>query len=519
MCIILLGSLKWRTVMGSGRMECFRSRLAAADRFRLSLFVMFLCIATGLIAQGQYFEPFHASSKKLFARASPSTPAYSMAFDSTQAAGADSIFFHFGALDQGAGEVVPGCIGWGDPNCYKANKPIWSGSLFLSDNNGTYWMRNVFGDSLRFDLGMIVGDTAMFFQDATQRFTIVKSEPDTMTVLDFIDSVYTYTVLHTDLSNQPIASVLNGDSLIVGKQLGMIRFFRVDSFPQVLEPLELVGNKGPDLGLHRITSTMVYDYQPGDVVQTKSYEGGGYPPLPFSYWTDSVLTRLDTPDSVSYQIAWEYFNADGTITNSGSGIIRYSKSEVLADLPFERFNGSHISLNRTSGCGTAIWILASELVPGIGLCPSENCWLNGDTGGPPPQSSNGLHLGLTATHYYFQTPINPWDQPYWNIRSLVYYRKNGVDCGTEQHVGIRESAVSKPIAVFPVPSEGLLSISSAQVIRSIRISDSHGRTVLASSHRSLVIDLDLSAFAPGVYQLELSTEDGQLVHHQFVLIR
>lgn len=440
-----------------------------------------------------------------------------MAFDSARSIGTDSIYFHFGDLDQGAGEVVPGCLGWGDPNCYKANKPIWSGSLFLTNNNGTYWMRNVFGDSVRFDLDFNVGDTAMIFQDLTQRFSMLKSVPDTMTVLDFIDSVYTYTILHTDLNDQPIASALNGGSLIVGKQLGWIRIFRIDSFPQVLEPLELVGNKGPDLGLHQITSAMVYDYQPGDVVQTKSYVGGGYPPLPFSYWKDSVFARLDTPDSVRYQIAWESFNADGTITNSGIGTLNYSKYEVLAELPFERFNGSNITLNRTNACGFANWVLARELVPAIWFCTIDNCWVNGDTGGPPPQSSSSFQLGITATHSYFQTPINPWDEPYWNIRSLVYYRKNDVACGTEQHVGIVDQTVSKPIVVFPVPSEGPLHISSAKIIRSFSISDSRGRMVLESSPGSFVTHVDLTGLAPGVYHLELLIEDGQIAHRQIVL--
>lgn len=440
-----------------------------------------------------------------------------MAFDSAGSVGTDSIYFHFGELDQGAGEVVPGCLGWGDPNCYKANNPIWAGSLFLTNNNGTYWMRNVFGDSLRFDLGMTVGDTAMFFQDASQRFSIVKAGPDTMSVLDLIDSVYTYTIAHTDLVDQPIASALNGGSLIVGKTLGLIRFFKIDSFPQVLEPIELIGNKGPDLGLHQITSAMVYDYQPSDVVQTKSYEGGGYPPLPFSYWKDSVLARLDTPDSVRYEMAWESFNADGTITNSGIGTLNYSKLEVFAELPFERFNGSNITLSRTSDCGIANWVLARELVPAIWFCTFDNCWVNGDSGGPPPQSSSSYHLGITATHYYFQTPINPWDQPYWNIRSLVYYRKNGVECGTEQHVGIMEPIGPTPIVVFPIPSQGPLSITSAKIIRSFSISDSRGRVVLASSPGSLVTHVDLSDLAPGVYHLTLLTEDGRVAHRQVAL--
>ena len=496
-----------------------RHSSACERRFRGALITAVVSIAVGTIAQGQYFTPFHVASKKLFAQPAPVTPAYSMAFDSAFAAGADSIYFHFGALDQEAGEDVPGCVGWGDPFCYKANKPIWSGSLFLTDNNGTYWMRNTFGDSLRFDLNILPGDTAVFFQDATQQFSLVKSGPDTLSILDFIDSVYTYTIVHTDLNHQPIASALNGGSLIVGKQLGLIRFFRIDSFPQVLEPLELIGNKGPDLGLHRITSAMVHDHQPGDIVQTKSFDGFGYPPLPFSYTKISILARFDSPDSVEYEIEWETFNAAGTSFNSGAGTSRYSKQDVLAELPFERFNGSHITLNRASTCGIAIWRLSSEVLPGIWPCPEGDCWVNGDTGGPPPQSSSWLHLGLAETHYYFQTPFNSWDQPYWDIKSLVYYRKDGVDCGTQQYLGIADAEISGSVTVAPMPSTGPITISSSRIIRSLTISDSQGRAVLALNPRSTIIRVDLSALTSGTYHLLLIREDDRVVHRQIMLIR
>ncbi|MCU0319272.1 MAG: hypothetical protein MUE88_04260 [Flavobacteriales bacterium] len=443
------------------------------DQFRIALLFVLLWSAVAMQAQDPYFKPFQASSKKLFVRDAPSTPGYDLAFDSAATLGTDSIYFHFGAMDLASGEMVPGCSGWGDPYCYTANTPIWSGTLFLSNNIGTYWMRNNLGDSLRFELGMAIGDTSVFFQDAVQRFSLIKSTPDTMTVLSYTDSIYRYTITHTDLNDLPIQSVLNGGSLVVGKQLGLITFFKIDSFPQVLEPLLLFGSKDPDVGLHQITSAMVRDHQPGDVIQTRSYQGGGYPPLPFSYRKESILARSDTPDSVQYLIDLEYSTANGT-TNSGTASLRYSKQDVLAELPFDRFNGSIMSLTRTNGCAGPTWRFNSELVPGMWECPEGNCWIYGDTQGPPPVSSNALYLGISDSHYYFQTPVSSWDAPYWNIKNIVYYIKNGIECGTEFHVGLGGSVVPGSIKVFPNPSEGPITISSHELLRSVRIVDGRG---------------------------------------------
>lgn len=506
-------------LQGGRCFERLRSPKQRMDQLHTALMVVLLLSAAGMQAQHPFFKPFQASSKKLFVRDAPSTPGYSLAFDSAAVLGSDSIYFHFGAMDAAAGEIVPGCSGWGDENCYTANTPIWSGTLFISNTTGTHWMRNNLGDSLRFELGMPIGDTSVFFQDAVQRFSIIKSAPDTMTVLGYTDSIYRYTITHTDLNDLPIQSVLNGSSMVIGKQLGLTEFFRIDSFPQVLEPLVLFGSKDPDLGLHQITSALVHDHQPGDVIQTRSYQGGGYPPFPFSHYKQSILARSDTPDSVQYQIAWEYSNGAGTITNSGTGLARYAKHDVLAELPFDRFNGSYLSFTRTNGCGTLIWSLKSEPVPGMWECPDGNCWIYGDTQGPPPESSNALILGIAETHYYFQTPVTAWDAPYWNIKNVVYYIKNGIECGTEFHVGTRESMNSATIQVFPIPSEGPITISSHEVLRFVRIVDGRGAEVLTANPRAAIAHYDLSSFDNGIYHIELIDQYGLVSRQQLVLLR
>lgn len=90
----------------------------------------------------------------------------------------------------------------------------------------------------------------IFYEDELQRFSISRVSPgaDTMSILGMIDSVYRYQISHTDLQGNFINSGLNSREIIIGKQLELISFFRIDSFPQVLKPLILMGNESADAG-------------------------------------------------------------------------------------------------------------------------------------------------------------------------------------------------------------------------------------------------------------------------------
>lgn len=486
------------------------------------LAILTCCIVVDTV-HAQYFKPFHAGSKKLYAQPIVPTDGFSLAFDSAMADGNDSIHFHFGAFNDTSTYLDPLCTGWGSPYCYRAELPLWSGSLFRTDNAGTYLFRTLSGDTLRFNFNTAIGDTATFHEDAIQRFSFVKSGPDTMTVLGYTDSVYTYIISHTDLDSLPIASALDQHAIIIGKELGLIRFFRVDSFPFVLEPLDLIGNKGPDLGFHRITSASVHDYQPGDIVQYRTYSGNILPfGQPFDYTKHTILSRTDTPDSVIYDVASEYFNINSTNSTTGTSVLKYSKNAVLAELPFERFDGALVTLrySATPSCALPLWRLGRDVQTALGPCGTGGCWIATDTQGPPPTSFQTTTLGVGTGHSFYQETYSvPFSTYYFDIKSHVYFKKNGVECGTEIHVGFEGIQRPRPISVVPDPTSGPVTITASQVIGTVEIVDHFGRSMLCVRPHAFQLDLDLSALAPGMYHARILLHDGSTSHHALMVVR
>lgn len=478
-------------------------------------------IASG--ASAQYYKPFHAASKKLFAQGTEPSGGYDLAFDSATVQGSDSVFHHFGALNDTSTYLHPACYGWGSPYCYRAELPLWSGALFRTDNAGTYWFRTLDGDTLHFDLDAEVGVQHVFYEDSVQRFACVKSGPDTMTILGAMDSVFIYEVAHSDMDGQPIASALNGQPIIIGKALGLVRFFQVDHFPAVLTPLALIGNKGPDLGLHRISSADVYDYQPGDIIQSKSYSGNTLPPdQSFFYSKCTILSRTDTPDTVAYDCASETFTVGSSYASLDTSTIAHYKHDTLAELPFTRFDGAHMSFrfSSTPWCAVPLWRLSHDDVPTLAPCYEyPRCWVAYDTQGPPPTSSGGLILGVGQSHSYYDPPVYSWEQHYFSLRSFPYIRKNGVDCGIEVNVGMMESHRSTPISVTPNPTDGLVTISAAQNIRSVRIVDGYGRLAHLMGAVGARIGIDLSHLPSGTYVAGITFLDGSRSHQRFQVAR
>lgn len=118
--------------------------------------ILLLVIAINSAVQAQYYKPFTGTSKKLFTEHPLPDNGHSMAFDTSLAIGVDPVHFHFGALNLGSTMIDPLCQGWGSEYCYRTELPVWSGSLFRTNEQGTYWFRTLNGDSLRFDLGSLL---------------------------------------------------------------------------------------------------------------------------------------------------------------------------------------------------------------------------------------------------------------------------------------------------------------------------------------------------------------------------
>jgi hypothetical protein len=106
------------------------------------------------------------------------------------------------------------------------------------------------------------------------------------------------------------------------------------------------------------------------------------------------------------------------------------------------------------------------------------------------------------------------------IYALAVERNGVVWCGTatqgvvrfdENNVsGTGELVTNSPLSIFPNPTSGLLHVNATKTeMKSIRISDTQGRSVVSKSFSSIAsVTLDVKELPAGVYFLSVQTGDG-----------
>ncbi len=424
---------------------------------KILLFVLVVCSS---VCMGQNYRLFNSSSKKLFSEYPINQNGYSISFDSVRFNGNDSVYYNFGKLNS---STINGdtCHFWVGPQCNQLDQATWIGKQINTDTSFSkfYTLNN---DSLSFNFTTNPIDTITFYSDLTQNFLMVYENDDTLSILNNIDSARSYKIIHTDLSGNIINSNLNNQKIILSKNYGLVRFFQVDSFPQILKPLTIVGNTNPTGGLFQITNEMLYDYQPGDEIQYHEY----YLYANFSYYyydryrKYTILNRTTTSDSLIYQVQQDLFYVDSTPTFTSTIVLRYYRSTLVANIPFELFNGHKNSLWLQDFCGTKRWRFNSNAYDNDwGYCLLDNCWGHYDVGGWPYDEDINYVPGLGIYSYWHYHNFNPggYEQ---GSNSIVYYKKNGILCGPEVMVGINEQGNNIPhFSVYPNPTTSSFTIN------------------------------------------------------------
>ena len=408
-----------------------------------------LLIFISSLTFSQNYKLFNASSKKLF---TDSTNAFSISFDSVKANGSDSVYHNFSRLNDTVINSDTCHYWWGAHTCNQQDKPVWAGGKIKFNNLGVYQFHNLAGDTLNFDFTKIIGDTSLMYKDATQKFLFVFEKSDTLTTLNYFDSARFYNILHTDLAGNPINSKLNGKEIVIAKNLGLVQFFQIDSFPQQLRHLYLAGNEFPTCGMFKLTDEMIYDYQPGDEIQF--YNSGYYPSNSYQNYSNYVKytfkNRIVTTDSLKYEVFRTTYDVFAGHTSTDTITLKYYRNNIVSQIPFDFFDGSVRKLYMSNYCNMKLWSYNVKPQLSAGYCSIDNCWGPVDTGGPPPESSTTYVTGL-GIYYWDSRIVSP--SGYITSSQIVYFKKNGITCDTEVVMGINSNYdLSHNIIIKPNPA-------------------------------------------------------------------
>lgn len=400
--------------------------------------------------------------------------------------------------------------------------PTWAGAQVKVLPNGTHVFHSAFVDDppITLEFSTVPGSGTLMAAAIDQEFLMSYDGESTMDILGQSEPVHQWTILHQDQFGNAIASPLNGAHIRIGENIGLVDFFRVDSFPLILEPISLVGQASPALGLYEITPAVLEDHQPGDEVQFhETYDLYNGPP-----WADYdryrkqvYLAREETPEAVVYTVRQEVFDVGGTVLTVDTILIEADRTTILGTIPFERFNGSWPQLREAGYCGTPMWTLTQPLHNGIDYCAEEHCYGGTDTGGPPVEGSTTyvVGLGVLDLDEYIFSPNG-----FSRHHAIVYFKKSGVECFEEVMTGTGQTgAVQTTFDLSPNPTDGLVTISSRKPVLGAKVIDMHGQEINNYVLEVQKDKLDMHAAAPGLYLVRLRFVDGTVGTQRLVLRR
>jgi len=470
---------------------------------KMKNFLILAIISITVQASAQDYKLFNAGTRKLFTSSLIPDSTYGFVFDSVAEVGNDSVYFpNTGLTDWITSDT---CEFWGGNECIKQDLPSWMGSSVIFDNNSCYSFFNNSGDTLQFNFDLSPGDSSLFYEDASQMFYMHYEGRDTTTVLGLKDSVKFFRISHMDADGNPINSTLNNQIITFGKDLGFIDFFMIHHFPDELLPVSLLGNKSPAVGIWAITYEMLYDHQPGDVIQYSDlYSNPGGPPwLNYHrYITHTFLSRDVTPDSIIYQVARFTFEADSITGMADTIFLKYRRNAILVKIPFDHIEREaplrFKDFYRADFCDINLWAYTN--LPGFFIyCPADNCWGPYDLY-PVVFETYEYVLGLGIYREIVDCPLG-YPAGFFHPYVIIFFKKNGIECGNQVIVNIPETVGAGSVfMIYPNPANDYLIVRSGMVqTGTIYLSDLNGREILSTSIDGPVTRIDTAILKPGMY--------------------
>lgn len=248
-----------------------------------------------------------------------------------------------------------------------------------------------------------------------------------------------------------------------------------------------------------LTNRQVYDFEVGDVFQTRVYHSSNTVP---TFFSDTVINKYFSlnNDTVFYGInRLTYIPSQPTPTYNYSSIIEvYPNLDSVAqhDEPIHCSNVpvTDTIYNSPDYCNQNIWKISSNA--------DTNCFE--DT-------------------YYNSTLIEGCGGPYYDAISvaffyekvLVYFKKDNTSCGTSFTTDISEINALEGLFIFPNPTSSKLYFTSSNKrnYSSYVITNFTGKILKTNSIEN---EIDISGLATGIYYISFLMENGKKVTQKFL---
>ncbi len=501
------------------------------------------------ISEAQVFQPLQHDTKAIYTTWPDKGPTSSIVVTDTTQQDNTTIFETFKYWYPGddyyynnspTSMIDPECENyyWAAEGCFPTVIPSWFGKEVVEQGPHVFHFHTVWDDTLIFNFNLTPGDSTLIYADAAVTVMMIYESADTATYINFTDSVARYRLAHLDASGNNVNSPLHNAPITIGKDLGMIHFMRIDSFPSIMQPIEIVGHTGSQSGLFAIYLEDIYDFNEGDFFQYKHFLDAYAPQPSFTeYLNRTVLTRTETEATISYtfleestkiqnggqwgtgnsgQIIW--VQTTDTVFATANTAFSVNKG-VLAELPFEAHDPSMPYVFKDlnfieSECGPSwqfkqrsslFWHQCSSdglpcYVNSLHIAPGEGYGIDGNFTVQPG-------YGITTSFSGSQMTTGP---PNVLVKTLGYSVKNGEPCGNRWVLSTTAAQRNRnELRIYPNPATTSVRLDlPGGTLTHATLLDMQGRQVLDVQLSSSEPVIDVSNLPKGMYLLKANGQNG-----------
>lgn len=286
----------------------------------------------------------------------------------------------------------------------------------------------------------------------------------------------------------------------------------IDSFPQVMKPLTLIGNVSPVAGLTQITNEDLYALQPGDELQfnEKSIKFTCHAEVLYDRFVKlNYLERTDTPDSIIFVCRREMFQRDSLKLEVDTVRMAYNRNIIVATIPFDYSSHDQALYRKTlvmnDFCGEPLWSFNKTYLH-MWYCEETDCWSWQDLPYLPMEESETVVWGVGRYFYHFAEVIDLETHVY--DYQVNYFKKGQLVCGDQMIVSTKNLTLpGTMLTISPNPAKESITITGFETGK-ISIITLEGRVVkqvdnYVSGQKLMVNDLH-----QGIYLVRIDTDKG-----------
>jgi len=414
----------------------------------------------------------------------------------------DKVFYPYRTID---------CL---DVDCVdsKHNKTdtasCWVGKKVIIKSDGTNIYFNNYSDSIVIRTQAKLNEKWIVFPSYDTKIEAEVIKIEATTTLGQPDSVKT--ILFRVLMNPYNETFdIDNQTVSISKNYGWIETINFKLFPfewgnTSLTKYKLIGITNPDLGIQNLTWFDVFDFQPGDVIQTKvteKYWCSQPPRTEITKTSRRYLERANYKDSLVYVLLQDQqidrIYADSSLVKTKIDTLR---QVIKPNFSFDKRPNEVVYDSISSGVYTN-QMLFEDLIVKYRSAPTYNYPSVNEYLIPFVDETNLYYYkGLGGPYYYYESCPDYSGE-------LVYYKKGSTSWGTPiDFTGVESFSNNDNIQLFPNPAKDQVCIEmkDMKVPLLFELISVEGKTLLQQFLNSESQTINLSEFKKDNYVYRIS---------------